>query len=57
MKYIYFQRGSGYSASSGVKFSKENPVQKVSDEEYNYLIMNSNFRQPTDQEITKHLGE
>ena len=57
MKYIYFQRGSGYSASSGVKFSKENPVQKVSDEEYDYLIMNSNFRQPTDQEIAKHLEE
>ncbi len=56
-KYIYFQNGSGYSTISGVKFSKENPVQKVSDEEYNYLIMNSNFRQPTDQEITKHLGE
>jgi glycosyltransferase involved in cell wall biosynthesis len=56
-KHIYFQNGSGYSTSSGVKFSKENPVQKVSDEEYNYLIMNSNFRQPTDQEITKHLGE
>jgi glycosyltransferase involved in cell wall biosynthesis len=56
-KYIYFQNGSGYSASSGVKFSKENPVQKVSNEEYDYLIMNSNFRQPTDQEITKHLGE
>jgi glycosyltransferase involved in cell wall biosynthesis len=57
MKYIYFQRGSGYSASSGVKFSRENPVQKVSEEEYNYLIMNSNFRQPTDQEIAKYLRE
>ena len=56
-KYIYFQNGSGYSTISGVKFSKENPVQKVSDEEYDYLIMNSNFRQPTDQEIAKHLGE
>lgn len=56
-KYIYFQNGSGYSTISGVKFSKENPVQKVSDEEYNYLIMNSNFRQPTDQEITRYLGE
>jgi glycosyltransferase involved in cell wall biosynthesis len=54
-KYIYFQNGSGYSTISGVRFSKENPVQKVSDEEYNYLIMNSNFRQPTDKEIAKYL--
>jgi hypothetical protein len=56
-KYIYFERGAGYSTSSGVRFSKENPVQKVSDDEYDMLITNSNFRQPTDQEIIKHLGE
>jgi hypothetical protein len=40
-----------------VRFSKENPVQKVSDDEYDMLITNSNFRQPTEQEIIKHLGE
>jgi glycosyltransferase involved in cell wall biosynthesis len=56
-KYIYFERGAGYSTSSGVRFSKENPVQKVSDDEYDMLITNSNFRQPTEQEIIKHLGE
>lgn len=56
-KYIYFEKGAGYSLESGVKFTRERPIQKVSESEYNSLIMNSNFRQPTDQEIAKHLGE
>jgi glycosyltransferase involved in cell wall biosynthesis len=55
-KYIYLQSGAGYSTGNGVKFSREKPIQKVSDDEYNSLIINSNFRKPTDQEITKYLG-
>jgi hypothetical protein len=31
-------------------------MQKVSDDEYNSLIRISNFRKPTDQEITRYLG-
>jgi hypothetical protein len=50
-KYIYFQNGTGYSTGSGIFFSRENPIQKVSNDEYNLLIRNSNFRNPTDQEI------
>jgi hypothetical protein len=55
-KYIYFQSGAGYSTGNGVKFSREKPMQKVSDDEYNSLIRISNFRKPTDQEITRYLG-
>ena len=55
-KYIYFQSGVGYSTESGLKFSRDEPIQKVSDDEYDILIRNSNFRQPTDKEITKRLG-
>jgi hypothetical protein len=50
-KYIYFQNGTGYITGSGIVFSRENPVQRVSNDEYNLLIRNSNFRSPTDQEI------
>jgi hypothetical protein len=55
-KYIYFQSGAGYSTGNDVKFSREKPIQKVSDDEYNSLIRNPNFRKPTDQEIARYLG-
>lgn len=54
-KYIYFQSGTGYSTDSGVKFSRDEPMQKVSEDEYTSLIRNSNFREPTNEEIIKHL--
>ena len=50
-KYIYFQNGTGYSTGAGVFFSRDTPIQKVSNDEYNLLIRNSNFRDPTDEEI------
>jgi glycosyltransferase involved in cell wall biosynthesis len=52
-KYIYFQNGTGYITGSGIVFSRENPVQRVSNDEYNWLIRNPNFRDPTDQEIRR----
>ena len=50
-KYIYFQNGTGYSTGAGIFFSRDTPIQKVSNDEYNLLIRNSNFRDPTDEEI------
>jgi glycosyltransferase involved in cell wall biosynthesis len=55
-KYIYFQNGAGYSTESGVKFTRQRPIQKVTEAEYSSLIINSNFRKPTEEEIIKHLG-
>lgn len=53
-KYIYFNHGAGYSLESGIKFTRENPIQMVSEQEYDILIRNSNFRNPTEAEIIKH---
>lgn len=51
-KYIYFQSGSGYSTPNGIRFSRDNPIHKVPEEEYDHLIKNPSFREPTDQEIS-----
>ena len=50
-RYIYFQNGAGYSTGSGIFFSRDSPIQRVSNDEYNLLMRNSNFRDPTEEEI------
>ena len=53
-KYIYFQSGAGYSTPNGIRFSRDNPIHKVPEDEYDHLIKNPSFREPTDQEILLH---
>jgi hypothetical protein len=53
-KYIYFETGTGYITPDGVVFSRENPIQLVSEDEYGVLIRNPHFRKPLEGENEKN---
>jgi hypothetical protein len=55
-KWVFFERGAGYTTQSEIKFSRESPLRNVSDDEYDILIRQENFRIPTEEDFRKYRG-
>ena len=55
ISYLFLQSGASYTTNSGVTFTKENPINAVSGEEYKHLLNLSNFRKVDEQEIKDYL--
>ena len=55
-RWVFFERGAGYTTQSEIKFSKESPLHNVSDDEYDTLIRQENFRIPTEEDFRKYRG-
>jgi len=53
-RWVFFERGAGYTTQSEIKFSKEDPLHNVSEEEYDILIRQENFRIPTEEDFRKY---
>jgi glycosyltransferase involved in cell wall biosynthesis len=53
-RWIFFERGAGYTTQSEIKFSKEDPLHNVSEEEYDILMRQDNFRIPTEEDFRKY---
>ena len=50
---IIFESGASYS-SNGLRFTRENPIQKVSNEEAEFLLTLDNFRRPDALEVEEY---
>lgn len=50
-KFIYFDSGSAYSTKSGIRFTRENRIYEIEEEEANHLLTLDNFRLPTQLEL------
>ena len=53
-KWILFESGAGYATESGIKFSRNEPLHEVSEDEYDILIRQGNFRIPVEEDFKKH---
>ena len=56
-KWIFFESGAGYITESGIKFSRNEPLHEVSEDEYDILIRQGNFRIPVEEDFKKHRSE
>lgn len=52
---IVFESGAGYS-SQNLFFTRENPIQEVSDEDFAFLLTLENFRRANQFEIEEYLN-
>ena len=52
---IVFESGAGYS-SQNLFFTRENPIQEVSDEEFAFLLTLENFRRADQFEIEEYFN-
>lgn len=50
-KYVWFEAGSSYSLPSGFRFTQQNKMALLDEEEANRLLELDNFRNCTDDEI------
>lgn len=50
---IIFESGASYS-SNGLRFTRENPIQKVSNEDAEFLLTLDNFRRPDALEVEEY---
>ena len=55
-KLIYFKSGVAFCTHSGVRFDQNNRLQEVPEFEFDNLLSQPNFREPSDEEIIKHRG-
>jgi hypothetical protein len=55
-KLIYFKSGVAFCTHSGVKFDQSNRLQEVPEFEFDNLLSQPNFREPSEEEIIKHRG-
>lgn len=56
-KYIYFESGVAYVTRSGFRFSQQNRIYEIDNEEADFLLTLSNFRLPTQIELEDHYKE
>lgn len=56
-KFIYYTSGAGYVTSSGFKFSEENRIHLLKDEEADHLLQFPNFRLPDQIELIEYSKE
>ena len=55
-RYIFFDSNGAYVTNFDIRFSKESPLHKVTEDQYYSLMRNNNFRDPTMEEIIKYGG-
>lgn len=56
-KFVFFCSGAGYVTRSGFKFSPQNRIYEVDEEEANHLLSLSNFRLPNQLELEDYYKE
>lgn len=53
-RWIFFESGAGYTTNSGIRFSRNEPLHEISEDEYDILIRQSNFRVPTEEDFKRY---
>jgi hypothetical protein len=56
-KFIYFASGSAYSTKGGIRFTRENRIYQVEEQEADHLLTLDNFRLPTQLELEDYYKE
>lgn len=56
-KFIYFDSGVAYVTKSGFRFSQQNRIYEIENDEADYLLTLTNFRLPTQLELEDHYKE
>lgn len=56
-KYIFFQSGSAYLTKGGIRFTRENRIYEIEEQEADHLLTLDNFRLPTQLELEDHYKE
>lgn len=56
-KFIYFDSGAAYSIKGGIRFTRENRIYEIEEEEANHLLTLDNFRLPTQLELEDYYKE
>jgi hypothetical protein len=56
-KFVYFDSGVAYVTKAGFRFTRENRIYEIDNEEADYLLSLTNFRLPTQLELEDHYKE
>jgi hypothetical protein len=56
-KFVYFDSGVAYVTKAGFRFTRENRIYEIDNDEADYLLSLTNFRLPTQLELEDHYKE
>lgn len=56
-KFIYFDTGTAYVTKDGTRFTRENRIYEIDEEEADFLLTLDNFRLPDQLELEDHYKE
>lgn len=56
-KFIYFDSGAAYSTKGGIRFTRENRIYEIEEQEADHLLTLDNFRLPSQLELEEYYKE
>lgn len=56
-KFVYFESGTAYVTKSGFRFTTDNRIYELNNDEADHLLSLENFRLPTQLELEDHYKE